>query len=75
MCWYLKDAKTIEELYLQIAVLDISIQALIKKSEKEGTLSKNREDILDLIMDLYASAERLREAVDNPSMIQDVPCE
>lgn len=30
MCWYLKDAKTIEELYLQIAVLDISIQALIK---------------------------------------------
>lgn len=35
MCWYLKDAKTIEELYLQIAVLDISIQALIKKSEKE----------------------------------------
>lgn len=75
MCWYEEYNKSVQELALEFVGLDQSIQALIKKSEKAGTLDKNKKEIIDLLAIMSATAEWLAEALDDPSMIQDVVCE
>ena len=75
MCWYEEYNKSAQELALEFVGLDLSIQALIKKSEKAGTLDKNKKEIIDLLANMSATAEWLAEALDDPSMIQDVVCE
>lgn len=67
--------KSVEEIDSQIINLNLTIQALIKRSDKDGTLVSKREDIADLIASLQASAEWLWEALDHPSMIQSAACE
>lgn len=75
MCWYEEYNKSVQELALEFVGLDQSIRALIKKSEKAGTLDKNKKEIIDLLAYMSATAEWLAEALDDPSMIQDVVCE
>ena len=43
MCWYEEYNKSVQELALEFVGLDQSIRALIKKSEKAGTLDKNKK--------------------------------
>lgn len=72
MCWYEEYNKSAQGLALEFVGLDLSIQALIKNSEKADTLDKNRKEIIDLLANMSVTAEWLAEALDNPSMIQDV---
>jgi hypothetical protein len=64
MCWYEEYNKSAQELALEFVGLDLSIQALIKKSGKAGTLDKNQKEIIDLLANMSATAEWLDEALE-----------
>lgn len=62
------------EISINLSALDVEIQQLIKKSWREGTLEERKEDLQELIFEMYGKGQWLLEALDDPSMIQPYQC-
>lgn len=56
----------------KIINIDLQVQDLIKRSSKDGQIKNRKDDILNLITRIAATADRLIDALDDPTQIQDV---